>query len=87
MGLLGGIWGILVIGRCFGATPRIRQQFLAACGCIGLQATSDMLIPHVSMTCHMIGLVTGIVIGLLVGAFQVRKVRSAWADSAGLLPN
>jgi rhomboid protease GluP len=87
MGLLGGIWGNLAIGRLAGATPRIRQQFRSACSFIGLQMTCDILTPGVSMTCHMIGLVTGIVIGLLFGAYQLGKTRSGWDDSAGLLPN
>ena len=87
MGLLGGLWGNLAIGRFFGVTPRIRQQFRSACSFVGLQATCDILTPGVSMTCHMIGLVTGIVIGLLVGTCQLWKARSGWADSAGLLSN
>jgi membrane associated rhomboid family serine protease len=87
MGLLGGIWGALAIGRFFDPTPRIRNQFRSACVFVGLQSTCDILMPGVSMTCHLLGLATGVLLGLLVGSKSLQEARSSYADSAGLLPN
>lgn len=87
MGLLGGIWGALAIGRFFGETHRIRNQFRSACLFVGLQATCDLLVPGVSMTCHLLGLGTGVLLGLLVGSNSLQRARSSYADSAGRLPN
>lgn len=67
MGLLGGLWGVLLVGRLSKGTPLVRGQFGSAFSFIVLQGVCDMLTPKVSMTCHMLGLFTGILGGILLG--------------------
>ncbi len=67
MGLLGGLWGVLLVGRLSEGTPLVRGQFRSACSFIVLQSVCDMLTPKVSMTCHLLGLLTGILGGVLLG--------------------
>ena len=74
MGLLGGLWGHLAIGRLRKGTPLVRHQFRAACFFILMQSLCDMLTPQVSMTCHLFGLVTGMILGLLMGWWEGRRV-------------
>ena len=65
MGLLGGLWGHLLIGRQRGTTSLVRHQFRMASTLIVIQNLGDMLMPQVSMTCHLIGLFTGILCGIV----------------------
>ena len=67
MGLLGGLWGVLLIGRISQGTPLVRSQFRTACSFIVLQSVCDVLSPKVSMTCHLLGLAAGIIGGVLLG--------------------
>lgn len=86
MGLLGGLWGHLLIGRCRAVTPRIREQFSATTGFIVLQVVSDQLIPGVSIASHLIGLIGGIMIGVIVGLRRQEFRGSGSDDFADLLP-
>ncbi len=67
MGLLGGLWGVLLVGRMTHGTPLVRGQFRSVCSFIVLQSVCDVLTPKVSMTCHLLGLITGILGGILLG--------------------
>jgi rhomboid protease GluP len=67
MGLLGGLWGVLLVGRLTKGTPLVQGQFRSVCSFIVLQSVCDVLTPKVSMTCHLIGLFTGILGGVLLG--------------------
>lgn len=67
MGLLGGLWGVLLVGRLSNGTSLVRGQFRSVCSFIILQSVCDMLTPKVSMTCHLLGLATGILGGILLG--------------------
>lgn len=73
MGLLGGLWGHLFIGRSIRGTPLVRSQFRAACLFIVMQSSCDLLTPQVSMTCHLIGLVTGMIAGVCMGLCGGRR--------------
>ena len=78
MGLLGGLWGHLLVGRFCGATPLVRSQFRTASLLIVMQSVCDLMTPQVSMTCHLIGLCTGIIGGILMGLSGGRRgVRSS----------
>ena len=74
MGLLGGLWGHLAVGRFRKGTPLVRHQFRAACVFILMQSLCDALTPQVSMTCHLIGLTTGMILGVLMGLWSARQV-------------
>ncbi len=73
MGLLGGLWGHLLVGRSIRGTPLVRSQFRAACLFIVMQSACDLLTPQVSMTCHLIGLVTGMIGGVCMGRCGGRR--------------
>ncbi len=73
MGLLGGLWGHLLVGRFRLATPLVRSQFRSACSFIVIQSVCDILTPQVSMTCHLIGLVAGMLGGVLMGLWGGRR--------------
>lgn len=66
MGLLGGIWGHLYIGwkRC--ETPLVWRQFRLVNTFILMQTLCDLFTPQVSMACHIFGLLTGMVSGMMV---------------------
>ena len=74
MGLLGGLWGHLAVGRFRKGTPLVRHQFRVACVFIVMQSLCDALTPQVSMTCHLIGLATGMILGVLLGLWRSRRV-------------
>jgi rhomboid protease GluP len=67
MGLLGGICGHLFVGWFRQSTPLVKNQIMMACSYILLQCVCDLMTPQVSMTCHLLGLATGIVGGMIVG--------------------
>ncbi len=73
MGLLGGLWGHLAVGRFRQGTPLVRHQFRAACVFILMQSLCDALTPQVSMACHLIGLATGMILGVLMGFCSGRR--------------
>ena len=74
MGLLGGLWGHLLVGWLKRKTPLLRRQFRAACTVVIAQCVCDIMTPQVSMTCHMIGFVTGVLVGVLVGLSGGRRI-------------
>ena len=76
MGLLGGAWGHLFVGWLSQRTPLLRSQFRTACSVILLQCVCDLMTPQVSMTCHLIGLCTGIMCGIVVGMCGGRRCAS-----------
>jgi rhomboid protease GluP len=76
MGLLGGLWGQLLVGRLQRNTPLVRSHFRTASSVILGQCVCDMLTPQVSMTCHMIGFVTGMIVGVLLGLSGGRRIRA-----------
>ena len=73
MGLLGGLWGHLLIGRYRRGTPLVQKQFRSACTFIVIQSVCDVMTPQVSMTCHLIGLAMGMVCGVLMGLCGGRR--------------
>ncbi len=72
MGLLGGLWGHLAVGRFRRGTPLVRHQFWAVCVFILMQSLCDLLTPEVSMTAHLVGLGTGAMLGVLMGLWSAR---------------
>ncbi len=73
MGLLGGLSGQLLVGRIRYKTPLVRSQFRTAYSVILGQCVCDLMTPQVSMTCHLIGLVTGMIVGVIVGFLGGRR--------------
>ena len=76
MGLLGGLFGHLLVGRSVRGTPLVQSQFKTVCSFIILQCLSDLLTPQVSMACHLAGMFTGMIGGIVVGLCGGRRVVS-----------
>jgi rhomboid protease GluP len=76
MGLLGGLWGQLLVGRLKRKTPMLRSQFRTASTVVVAQCVCDVMTPQVSMTCHLIGFVTGVLVGIVVGLLGGRRVEA-----------
>lgn len=76
MGLLGVLLGVLLVGRLSGRSPLVASQLRLLLLLIGLQVTFDSLTPQVSSLAHLLGLVTGIVLGLGAGVWRARAVRA-----------
>ena len=74
MGLLGGLWGHLLVGWLKRKTPLVRRQFRTACTVVIAQCVCDIMTPQVSMTCHLIGFMTGVLVGILVGLCGGRRI-------------
>jgi len=74
MGLMGGIFGHLLVGRSIRGTPLVRSQFKTVCAFIVLQSLCDLMTPQVSMACHLTGMFTGMIGGILVGLCGGRRV-------------
>ncbi|MFO1004706.1 MAG: rhomboid family intramembrane serine protease [Planctomycetaceae bacterium] len=77
MGLLGGLWGQLLVGWLKRKTPMLRSQFQTTSTVVLAQCVCDVMTPQVSMTCHMIGFVTGVLVGIVVGLRGGRRVDAA----------
>jgi rhomboid protease GluP len=75
MGLLGGLWGHLLVGWLKRKTPLVRRQFRTGCTVVLAQCVCDIMTPQVSMTCHLIGFVTGVLVGISVGLCGGRRMR------------
>lgn len=76
MGLLGGLWGQLLVGWLKRKTPMLRSQFRTASTVVLAQCVCDVMTPQVSMTCHLIGFVTGVLVGVVVGIRGGRRVEA-----------
>ena len=68
MGLLGGLLGHLMIGRLRRRTPQVARQLSLLIGFVLLQTIFDLSHEAVSHQAHLLGLATGTVVGLIVGA-------------------
>ncbi len=77
MGLLGGLWGHLAVGRFWKGTPLVRHQFRVTCIFMLMQSLCDVLTPQVSMASHLIGLATGMILGVLMGMWTARRPSDA----------
>lgn len=76
MGLLGALSGQILVGWLKYKTPLVRSQFRTAFSVIVGQCVCDLMTPQVSMTCHLIGLVTGAIVGVIVGLLGGRRSRA-----------
>lgn len=76
MGLLGGLWGHLLIGWLKRKTPMLCSQFRTVSTVVLAQCVCDVMTPQVSMTCHLIGFVTGVLVGIVVGLLGGRRLQA-----------
>jgi rhomboid protease GluP len=67
MGLMGGLLGYLLIGRFRRHTPQVARQLTLLLGFVALQTTFDFTHEQVSYQAHLLGLATGVVLGMLFG--------------------
>lgn len=77
MGLLGGLLGYLVIGRLRRHTPLVARQLTLLVGFVLLQTLFDLTHQEVSQQAHLLGLATGLVVGLIVGCRSSNSVGNA----------
>ena len=73
MGFLGGLWGHLAVGRVRFDTPLVHRQFRASSTLIVMQSLCDIMTAQVSMTCHLLGLFTGMFCGIAVGLCRIPR--------------
>lgn len=67
MGMMGMLLGILWVGRRTLPTERLRSQFATAAQLVMMQTLIDVSTPQISAPCHLIGVATGVVCGVLYG--------------------
>ena len=67
MGLLGALLGFLVVGRSQGPSPVVNRQLRMMLMLVVIQVLFDMSTPQVSGSAHLLGLATGVLLGLMIG--------------------
>jgi rhomboid protease GluP len=85
MGLLGALLGRLVVGLVRGPSPLLRRQLVGVVAMVALQIAFDATTPIVSSTAHLVGLATGLVVGLVATVRQPRQ--SPGLSSAAAAPS
>ena len=66
MGLLGALLGFLIVGRAQGRNRAVSRQLQTMLLLVGVQVLFDLSTPMVSSTAHLLGLGTGLLLGLVV---------------------
>jgi rhomboid protease GluP len=74
MGLLGAIIGHLTVGWWRGRSRRIKSQLGMLLLIVCLQTMFDLSTPNVSFACHLLGLATGLVTALVLGALDRNRL-------------
>ncbi len=64
MGLLGALFGRLLIGWLIGSSRAVRRQLLIMVGIVALQTVFDVSVEQVSSKCHLLGLWIGLLFGI-----------------------
>ncbi len=82
MGLVGALIGHLTVGWFRGRNRRISRQLSTLLLLVGLQTFFDLTTPNVSFACHLLGMLTGLVFALSLGALESLLARSHRADAA-----
>lgn len=79
MGLLGALLGYLLVGRSQGQSAVVSAQLRTMLMLVGIQVLFDLSTPMVSSTAHLLGLGTGLVLGVLEGRRMVGRRAEAVA--------
>jgi rhomboid protease GluP len=74
MGLLGALIGHLAVGWWRGRSRRIKHQLGMLLLIVCLQTLFDLSTPNVSFACHLLGLVTGLVMALVLGVLDRNRL-------------
>lgn len=78
MGLLGALLGWLIVGRTLARSAAVSSQLRTMLLLVSVQVLFDLNTPMVSGTAHILGLSTGLLMGLVLGRVEVRrKLRGA----------